>query len=256
MRTLCQRKKPAMKLSFHAERLTLWKICVTMFGKDIQEKEKRSLAAVATGIYAALAVFYFLPPDIPGKIALPVALLAAFSFRILPWMMCLALTASALGDFMGAFDNFMGQIEFFALAHLCLIVFFVHRWFHDRNAFSRAGGRQPEHSLWRIIVIGLAVLAVLASAIVAIVVHVPAGVVRVCVAFYAVVICMMLFCALIQKSRAYAAAAILFVFSDALIGWNAFVGPVPGERYLIMVPYYLAQLTFFLRAAHVRLSFA
>ena len=50
-----------------------------MFGKDIQEKEKRSLAAVATGIYAALAVFYFLPPDIPGKIALPVALLAAFS---------------------------------------------------------------------------------------------------------------------------------------------------------------------------------
>ena len=221
-----------------------------MFGKDIQEKEKRSLAAVATGIYAALAVFYFLPPDIPGKIALPVALLAAFSFRILPWMMCLALTASALGDFMGAFDNFMGQIEFFALAHLCLIVFFVHRWFHDRAAFARAGGHHPETKPARIIVLAAIVLGILVFAMARIVPDAPEGIIRGSVAMYAVIICMMFFCALVQRSRVYAAAAFLFVFSDAVIGWNAFVGHVCGEKYMIMIPYYAAQLMFFLRAAH------
>ena len=204
-----------------------------MFGKGVPERKKNVAAVAALVVYVILAALYFLPVDIPYKISFPVAAIAVVSLWILPWQMSLALVSSALGDFCGASGNFTGQIEFFALAHLFLIIFFVHKWFHDGKAFVRAGGRSPETRPWKLVAIGAFVLAVLVFAAVAIVPAAPAGVIRGCVAFYAV------------------AAAICFVFSDAVIGWNAFVSPVPGERYLIMLPYYAAQIMFFLRAAHL-----
>lgn len=222
-----------------------------MFGKGVPERNKNVAAVAALVVYVILAALYFLPVDIPYKISFPVAAIAVVSLWILPWQMSLALVSSALGDFCGASGNFTGQIEFFALAHLFLIIFFVHKWFHDGKAFVRAGGRSPETRPWKLVAIGAFVLAVLVFAAVAIVPAAPAGVIRGCVAFYAVIICLMLFCALVRHSRVYAAAAICFVFSDAVIGWNAFVSPVPGERYLIMLPYYAAQIMFFLRAAHL-----
>ncbi len=221
-----------------------------MFGKNISEKEKTILAAFSVVAYAAAVLLYFLPADVPYKISFPTVVISAVSLRILPWQMSFALIAAALGDIRGAAGSFMGQIEFFAVAHLFLIMFFVHRWFHDRTAFARAGGHHPETKPARIIVLAAIVVGILAFAMIRIVSDAPAGVVRGCVALYAVIICMMFFCALVQRSRVYAAAAFLFVFSDAVIGWNAFIEPVPGEKYLIMVPYYSAQLMFFLRAAH------
>ena len=221
-----------------------------MFGKNVSEREKSLLPVVAAAIYAAAVLLYFLPVDIPYKISVPTVVIAAVSLRILPWQMSFALIASALGDISGAAGSFMGQVEFFSVAHLFLIMFFVHRWFHDRAAFARAGGHHPETKPARIIVLAAIVLGILVFAMIRIVSDAPAGIVRGCVAMYAVIICMMLFCALVQRSRVYAAAAFLFVFSDAVIGWNAFIEPVPGEKYLIMVPYYSAQLMFFLRAAH------
>ena len=225
-----------------------------MFGKNISEKERKCIALTGAAAYAVLAMLYFLLPDFPYKIALPVSVIAVFSLRILPWQISLALLSSALGDICGASGSFMGQIEFFAVAHLFLIMFFVERWFHDLEAFRRAGGRQPETRIGRIVSMAVFSAAVLAYAVIRIVMEAPAGTVRGCAALYAVIICMMMFCALVQRSRAYSVAAILFVFSDAVIGWNAFVAPVPGEKYLIMIPYYLSQLTFFLRAAHLKYS--
>ena len=148
----------------------------------------------------------------------------------------------------------MGQIEFFAVAHLFLIMFFVERWFHDLEVFRRAGGRQPETRIGRIVSMAVFSAAALAYAVIRIVMEAPAGTVRGCATLYAVIICMMMFCALVQRSRAYSAAAILFVFSDAVIGWHAFVAPVPGDKYPIMIPYYLSPLTSFLRAAHLKYS--
>lgn len=224
----------------------------SMFGKGVPERKKSGAATAALVVYVILAVLYFMPLDIPYKISFPVAVLAAVSLWIIPWQMSLALVSSALGDFCGAAGNFMGQIEFFALAHLFLILFFVQRCFHDGRAVVRAGGKRPETRRWRLVAISVFTAAVLAFAMSFIVPAAPEGAVRGCVALYAVIICIMLFCALVRHSRVYAAAAVCFVFSDAVIAWNAFVAPVPGERYLIMVPYYSAQLMFFLRAAHLR----
>jgi uncharacterized membrane protein YhhN len=49
-----------------------------------------------------------------------------------------------------------------------------------------------------------------------------------------------------------AAGAVLFVTSDAVIGWSRFVGPVPNHRLVIMVTYHLAQVLLVLSLAVAR----
>ena len=72
---------------------------------------------------------------------------------------------------------------------------------------------------------------------------------RIAVSAYAAIILIMLWTAIAQKDIIFAIAAILFVFSDFAIGWNRFLSPIAGERYLIMIPYYLAQLILFIRSS-------
>lgn len=71
---------------------------------------------------------------------------------------------------------------------------------------------------------------------------------RIGVAVYGLVIAAMLYSAL-QYDGACAAgfrcAALLFVFSDAVIAWNRFIGPVPARTWIVMTTYYLAQYLFF-----------
>ena len=71
---------------------------------------------------------------------------------------------------------------------------------------------------------------------------------RIGVAVYGLVIAAMLYSAL-QYDGACAAgfrcAALLFVFSDAVIAWNRFIGPVPARTWIVMITYYLAQYLFF-----------
>lgn len=68
------------------------------------------------------------------------------------------------------------------------------------------------------------------------------------VGIYGLVVAAMLYDVL-QYRGVYAAwfwaAALLFVFSDAVIAWNRFVAPVPGRTYVVMSTYYLAQYLFF-----------
>lgn len=226
-----------------------------MFGSDITEEKKVSLAAVATALFAVLAIVYFVPVDIPYKISFPLWLLAGFSLWLLPWPMSFAMFASALGDLAGASGNFMVQMECFAAAHLFMIMFFVRRFiWRNRNAAAQGKARKSRRLAYAILLI-LLILILVVFAMVEIVPEAPAGAVRSGVVFYALVIAMMLFMALLQRSRLYAAGACLFVFSDLMLAWNRFVEPVEHERYLIMVPYYLGQICLFLRASRLKLVY-
>lgn len=226
-----------------------------MFGSDITEEKKVRLAGMATALFAVLAVVYFIPVDIPYKISFPLWTLAGFSLWLLPWPMSFAMFASALGDLAGASGNFMVQMECFAAAHLFMIIFFVRRYiWRNRNAASRGKARKSRRLAY-VILLAFLIVLVVAFSMAEIVPGVPSGAVRSGVVFYALVISMMLFMALLQRSRLYAAGACLFVFSDLMLAWNRFVEPLEYERYLIMVPYYLGQIFLFLRASRLKLVY-
>ena len=226
-----------------------------MFGSGITEEKKVRLASVATVSFTVLAAVYFIPVDIPYKISFPLWLLAAFSLWLLPWPMSFAMFASALGDLAGASGNFMVQMECFAAAHLFMIIFFVRRFmWRNRNAAAQGKTRKSRRLAYAVLVALLIVMLVV-FAMVEIVPEAPSGAVRSGVVFYALVIAMMLFLALVQRSRLYAAGACLFVFSDLMLAWNRFVEPLEYERYLIMVPYYLGQIFLVLRASRLKLVY-
>ena len=226
-----------------------------MFGSDITEEKKVRLAAVATALFTVLAIVYFVPVDIPYKISFPLWLLAGFSLWLLPWPMSFTMFASALGDLAGASGNFMVQMECFAAAHLFMIIFFVRRYiWRNRNASAQGKTRKSRRLAYAVLLI-LLIMMLVVFAMVRIVPEAPSGAVRSGVVFYALVIAMMLFMALLQRSRLYAAGACLFVFSDLVLAWNRFVEPLEHERYLIMVPYYLGQICLFLRASRLKLVY-
>ena len=64
----------------------------------------------------------------------------------------------------------------------------------------------------------------------------------------------MMLSALLQRSSLYALGAVLFVFSDFIIAWCMFVGPVPQSRLMIMIPYYAAQWILFIRSTPLRIA--
>ena len=92
------------------------------------------------------------------------------------------------------------------------------------------------------------VIPLLAFLFIAIVPNAPFPAESIGVAVYGLVIAGMLYSAL-QYDGACAAgfrcAALLFVFSDAVIAWNRFIGPVPARTWIVMITYYLAQYLFF-----------
>lgn len=226
-----------------------------MFGSDITEEKKMKLAAIAAGLFTVFAILYFIPVGIPYKICFPLSVLAGFSLWLLPWPMSFAMFASALGDLAGAAGNFMVQMECFAAAHLFMIIFFVRRYiWRNRNA-SAQGKSRKSRRLAYVVLLTFLILLLVTAAMARIVPAAPSGAVRSGVVFYAIVISMMMFMALLQRSRLYAAGACLFVFSDLVLAWNKFVEPLDYERYLIMVPYYLGQLLLFLRSSRLRLVY-
>ena len=69
---------------------------------------------------------------------------------------------------------------------------------------------------------------------------------------YMVIIALMWWAALLQKDLLYIAGACFFVLSDFILAWNIFVGKLPASTYLIMVPYFLAELLLFIRSAGIK----
>ena len=191
--------------------------------------------AWTTLFFVAGAVLFFTKAAaLPYKVAWPVLLLSLATFlsrrrELLPFGV--AFLFSAAGDAVGARGLFIPQMAFFALAHAAYVCWFLPRARRRLRAVSLA--------------VTVPLLVFLFAAIVP---EAPFPAERIGVAVYGLVIAAMLYSAL-QYDGACAAgfrcAALLFVFSDAVIAWNRFIGPVPARTWIVMITYYLAQYLFF-----------
>ena len=188
-----------------------------------------------TLLYAAGAALFFMKAAaLSYKVAYPVLLLGLSMFmlrrrELLP--IGIAFLLSAAGDAMGARHWFIPQMAFFALAHVAYI-----RWFLPR-------------ARRRLRAVTLAVVVPLLVFLFAVIVpRAPFPAECIGTALYGAIIAGML-CSVFQYAGACAAgfrcAALLFVFSDAVIAWNRFIGPVPARTWIVMTTYYLAQYLFF-----------
>ena len=217
---------------------------------QLKDNHTGPVALVATGLFLCASVFFFMPVDLAHKITIPVGILTIASLWLCPWQMTLAFLFSALGDYMGSCQNFLGQMGFFAVGHIWFIVYFVQRYFskveRDRKLTGKAKGY-----LAMVIFCALALLSV---AFFKIAPGAPAGIIRIGVCIYASLISTMMVMALLQRSSLYALGAVLFVFSDFILAWNKFVEPVTYSRLLIMIPYYAAQWLLFIRSTPFRVA--
>lgn len=221
-----------------------------MFGKNIDSKKLRPAVLFTTGLFVALCIIFFLPVSIPFKIGFPLTLLWIASLWLLPIPMSFAMLFSAFGDYWGAAGSFILQMAFFALAHICIIVFMVERYFRkvepDRKLTAKAKGYMA--------MILFCIILLLVVVFLRIVPKTPEGVIRIGVILYAIIISTMLGTSLLQRSSLYALGAVLFVFSDFILAWNKFVEPVPCRNYLVLVPYFLAQWLLWVRSTPYRVK--
>lgn len=223
---------------------------MTIFRLD--EKRIKPVVFGTTGLFLCLAVIFFLPVNIPHKLALPVFTLFVAGLWLIPWQMCLAMLCSALGDYMGTCGNFIGQMGFFALAHIWIIVYFIKRYRNkvepDRKLTAKAKGYAAMVLICVCMLLYIAFSRIMPGA--------PAGIERTGASCYAVIICTMLTLGLLQRSSLYALGAVLFVFSDFILAWNRFVEPIPYRDYLVLVTYFLAQWLLFVRSTQYRIRSA
>ncbi|MGM9736205.1 MAG: lysoplasmalogenase [Candidatus Cryptobacteroides sp.] len=214
---------------------------------------KETIAALSVAIL--LGIFYFIPAScldgiIPEAVTShrtggPLLILALSGIFLLPGLMAASMTCSFIGDLCGSYGLFIGQMSAFAAAHLLMVIYFIIR--------LRKGGRGRSRRQKSFIYLGITVAACLfIFAATSIVPHAPAGVVRTGCFIYAFLISCMLATALMQRNGILAAGALLFVFSDMILAWNKFVCPVEGQKYLIMIPYYSAQMLIWLKVAEDR----
>ena len=238
-------------------------------------------------LFSILCIAYFLPGGtlsgfLPSgvvrfRIAYPVAVLFLGGLLTgLDWRFALAFLFSCTGDAFGAGGSFIGQMGFFALAHITLIWCFVRRLRAVSTSRATAGGclkvvpdgqcmsagatrEGTAHAKIRIrtmetwwVIIGLAAIA--AILILALTIVLPSIEDSVLVwgcGIYALLICTMASLAMLQRSPFFALGALLFAVSDFILSWNKFVGSVPLEKYLIMLPYYFGQALLWLGAVKV-----
>ena len=191
--------------------------------------------AWTTLFFVAGAVLFFTKAAaLPYKVAWPVLLLSLATFlsrrrELLPFGF--AFLFSAAGDAVGARGLFIPQMAFFALAHAAYVCWFLPR-----------AQRRPRTGTLAVVVPLLVFLFAV------IVPRAPFPAECIGTALYGAIIAGML-CSVFQYAGACAAgfrcAALLFVFSDAVIAWNRFIGPVPARTWIVMTTYYLAQYLFF-----------
>lgn len=216
----------------------------------LDPKKVKATVFGASGLFLILTVLFFLPASIPHKLAFPVFTLFIAGLWLIPWQMALAMLCSALGDYMGTCGNFIGQMGFFALAHVWIIVYFIGRYIRkvepDRKLTGKAKGYLAMVLLCAATLLAVVFTKVLPGA--------PAGIEKIGASCYAVIICTMLTLGLLQRSSLYALGATLFVFSDFILAWNRFVEPVPYRNYLVLVSYYLAQWLLFVRSTEYRIK--
>lgn len=165
--------------------------------------------------------------------AIPMALIIAYavvrrpSGRAIHVLIPLGLGVSLIGDV--TIHRFVVGLSAFLVAHLCYLAGFLTRVERTRARVAAvvplafAGGFVGATVLEAVRANGDAELLL------------P-------VASYVVVILAMAWAAILTGNRYAAAGSLLFVASDAVLAWDAFVGPVPASGTLIMTTYYGAQL--------------
>lgn len=240
-------------------------------------REQRKIFYIAL-IFIVLATMYFMPkatllealPEkvVQFRIAYPVAVLALFGAYLgLSWQFVLAFLFSCTGDAMGAYGSFIGQMGYFALAHVMLIWGFASRLHGFRKYAATAAATDKSCTVkghknaaapdfwssttWKVLVC-LTVAAALAFAFSLIIPKAPAGTIRIGCSIYSLLIGTMTGLALMQRSPLFAVGAVLFLISDMILSWNKFVSPVAASKWLIMVPYYLGQLLIWLGAVKTK----
>ncbi len=223
-------------------------MAMAVFG--LKEKHTGPAAITATGLFLCATIFFFLPVEAAHKITIPLAVLTVASLWLCPWQMTLALLFSAIGDYMGSCDNFLGQMGFFAAGHIWFIIYFIGRYFRKVERDRKLTGKAKGY-LAMVIFCATALLCV---AFFKIAPGAPAGIIRTGVCLYALIISTMLVTALLQRSSLFALGAVLFVFSDFILAWNKFVEPVPYRDYLVLVTYFLAQWLLFIRSTKFRVG--
>lgn len=184
---------------------------------------------ICTAAFIALAVaFFFIRGWFVAVPTLFAAVVAATASRTGGVAIPLALLCSSAGDYAGSTGNFLMQVAFFAVAHICYICDFAPRRVSDR-------GRM----------VGATALAVVALGYLGLVLsHIASQAEFVAVAIYGLIIYIMGATAIFQHRRHYAwyvVAAVLFIISDSLIVCGKYITTLPHGSEWVMVTYYAAQ---------------
>ena len=205
--------------------------------------DKKKLLWFTVAAFVLLAILYFLPFDIPFKKSFPLAILFLLSFSLQSWAIVAAMLCSLAGDVAGDLHQFVPQMGFFALAHLFFIGYFL------SLALKRKRAKEAPVKGWWFALVTLFAVALFYFASEKIIPQAPEGVVRTGMYVYAGLIAVMMWCALMLRDWMWGIGAVLFVISDMILATTLFVTPLPGTKYLIMVPYYAAQLLIFFRSS-------
>lgn len=211
----------------------------------MKQTRVKPVVFAVTALFLVGTAIFFSPLEIPHKLCIPMGVIVLSSFWLTPWEITLALLFSIIGDYAGSCHNFIAQMGSFAVAHIFYVVFFIRRFIRkDYKLTSKMKGY--------LLMLGICTAALLSFVFVKIVPSAPAGVLRIGVSIYAILICSMLYTALMQRSSLYALGAVLFVISDFILAWNKFVEPVPYRTILVIGTYLSAQWLLFVRATPYR----
>ena len=217
---------------------------------SLKDNKTRPVVLWTTGLFICACLVVFLPVGIAHKITIPVGILTLAALWLCPWQITLALLFSVIGDYMGSCGQFIGQMGFFAAAHIMYVIYFIRRYLEkverDRKLSMKAKGY--------LAMVCFCVVGLLAVCFFKIAPQAPEGIIKTGLILYTIIISAMLVMALLQRSSLFALGAVLFVFSDFILAWNMFVEPVPHSRYMILVPYFLAQWLLFIRATPYRVA--
>lgn len=214
----------------------------------ISEKSVKAAVFIATGLFLCSVAMYFLHVPVPHKLCFPVGLLFLSSLCLTRWEISLALLFSALGDLAGSYGNFLLQMGSFAVAHIFYISFFLRRSLAKPEQNRKFSSKARAYMM----MMGICVAILLLMIFIKVVPSVPEGILRVGVSIYSVLICTMLFSAMLQRSTLYALGALLFVISDFILAWNKFLEPVPCREFLVLGNYFMAQWLLFFRSTPFR----
>ena len=211
----------------------------------MKESCVKPVVFAVTALFLVGTAIFFSPLEIPHKLCIPMGIIAVSSFWLTPWEISLALVFSLIGDYAGSCHNFMAQMGSFAVAHIFYVLFFIRRYIRkDYKMTAKMKGY--------LLMLGICAAALLSFIFMKIVPAAPAGVLRIGVSIYVILICTMLYTALMQRSLFYALGALLFVVSDFILAWNKFIEPVPYRTILVIGTYLSAQLLLFIRATPYR----